>query len=517
MNLKWLIFFLVLQKVSNQNRFSSSNTLIFLHSMKKNLPLIVILALLLLYIVGSTNNSTLDAWAYANDIEHAQNLLKPHHLLYNVAGFTWVKLSSWLLPLDTLQLLKLMNAIFATAALFVLYKILQQLKVCSKIIPWLLLFAGASWGVLRFSTDNETYIVPIVFSLLGSHWLIKAINTNCLKRFIVVGLFAAIATLFHQVMFFWWIALLIGLITRRKIKPIVAYALPAAIVPITYAIATYIEVGSFSITQLVDYTLSDYQNGAAQLSINSNCFVLEAINLVRSFVQGHGYIAILLNKSTWWWIGGISAMLLIFAGILFITNKCTKHSKFDFIFGTHLLALVLHIIFSTLSSGNAEFLVMTPFLLVILISYFNLNHYGLALLASGILIWNTVFGIVPLKYWALDGSSMVVNHVVENGNPCSVYILHNKPRIENELNYKNNSNGSLLLKAQELSSVSIDTMLHNGYNVYIDVFSRPQVFSQEYFVGEKYNPKELLDGLVITPVTSENTLCGKFWLYRVVR
>lgn len=485
--------------------------------MKKNLPIIIILAMLLLYIGGATDNSSLDAWGYANNIEHAQNLLKPHHLLYNVIGFAWVKLTSWALPLGTLALLKLLNALFAAAALFVLYKILKQLKVGSQTIPWLLLLAGASWGVLRFATDNETYIVPLVFSLLGSLWFIKAIGVDGQKRFAIAGLFAALAILFHQVMFFWWLSLLVGLICLRKIKPIVAFVLPALIIPIAYAIAVYIEFGSFNLTQLVNYPLADYMNGAAHINLNSKCLLFEAIGLAQTFVQVHDYIAVLFGKSAWWWVGGIVAALLFFAGIVTSILRRAKRSRLDFIFWVHLLALVLQVCFSTLFYGKAEFLVMLPFLLAILLSYCNLGHCGLALLASGILTWNIVLGVIPLKFWPLDGNSMVVKHIAKIGNPCSVYILHNKPRIENELNYSNSNNGSFLLKAQELTSASIDTMLYNGYNVYIDIFSRPKMYSRENFVSEKYNPKELLDGYVITPVSSENTLCGRFWLYRVIR
>ena len=77
-------------------------------------PFIAIVLFLVLYAWGASNNSTLDAWGYASQIEQGEELLQPHHLLYNVLGYCWVQLVGAIIPMDTMGLLKLLNAIFAS-------------------------------------------------------------------------------------------------------------------------------------------------------------------------------------------------------------------------------------------------------------------------------------------------------------------------------------------------------------------------------------------------------------------
>ena len=86
--------------------------------------------LLLIYILGISNLSTIDGWGYAADIVNSSNLLRPHHLLYTITGFYWVKIWHFFLPnAETIYLLKLMNALCASVTAFILFKLLRLVKV----------------------------------------------------------------------------------------------------------------------------------------------------------------------------------------------------------------------------------------------------------------------------------------------------------------------------------------------------------------------------------------------------
>lgn len=473
---------------------------------------------MLIYVLGASGSSSLDAYGYAYGIREGINLLKPHHLLYNPIGLLWVKAFGWMLPLDTLALLKLMNALFATAALLVLWGILVELKVAVKRITWLLLLAGSCWGVLRFATENETYIVPMVFSLLGSLHFIRATRNGKLSSYALSGLFASFATLVHQVMFFWWLALLVGVAYRLKPRHIVAYALPALIVPVAYTIAIYVEFGSISLQQLINYPFSDYMNGAANITLGGKSLLLMGIGVCRTVVQVHGYMANLLAQSHLWLVVGVAAALLVLSGLVLLLVKLPRLArKVDVIFWVHLLAAALNVVFATLSDGNAEFMAMLPLLLAILLSYWDIRTAGIALIAGGVLLWNVAFGVVPLKFLTLDGSRMVVSHIAENGNPCTAYILHDKPRIENEVNYRGCNNGAVLIKASEITSHAVDTLLHRGYSVFTDIVGRPVTYSRERLVGFGYTTNEVLSGQQVTPVCHSRTITGRYWLYRLIQ
>lgn len=491
---------------------------ITLCNMKNRLSYFTVVAILLLYAFGANNNSSIDAWSYAADIQNGDHLLQPHHLLYDVMGYLWVQVMGSFLPFAAIELLKLMNALFATVALFVLSQILGELGVGARRIFYLLIFVGASWGVMRYATENEAYIVPIVFSLLGSLYFIRAICRNSARLLLISGFFAAIATLFHQVMFFWWVALLIGVAYQGRLKNFLLFVMPALVVPIVYSIAVYAEVGELGVSPFVSYVFSDYFSGAAGVVFGKKSLLLLVISTFRTFFQVHGYVGILCVQSIWWCVlAGLVAMLVVAATVFFVWHL-PRLGRVDVVFGVHLLAVLLQLLFAALSDGNAEFLVMLPFLCAILFTYWHgYSVKGVAPLLLAMLLWNVGFGVIPLKTRTIDGSSMVVRHIMDWGNPCSVYIVHDRPRIENELNCRGCSNGTLLFKPCEVSAFAIDTMLANGYDVYTDIPNRPKTYSREVFVGVKYNVQELLNGYRLTPIGRQKSLNGIFWFYRVIR
>src|SRR5690349_13241780 len=133
------------------------------------LAYLVLLFFMLLYLLFPTANSTLDAWYYAACVKHGKDLFLPHHLLYNAFGYLLhkaVQLTGF--SPDALAFLKVLNALFAVACLAVLNALLKQLHYTEmRRVGWLLV-AGASFGVWRFATENEVYLLPILLCLCAS-------------------------------------------------------------------------------------------------------------------------------------------------------------------------------------------------------------------------------------------------------------------------------------------------------------------------------------------------------------
>lgn len=487
--------------------------------MKKRLPIyLTLLALLMLYVFGANTNSSAEAWQCAANIRFGQQLFSPHHLLYNLLGYLWLQCFSWISPCDTLLLLKLMNAVFATLSLWVLAKILLNLEVRPKRIPFFLIFAGTSWAVMRYATENDAYIVPILFSLLGSLYFIKAIKKDKPKQLIVSGLFAAIACLFHQIMFFWWLALFATLIHQRNWRKTIKYLLPAIIVPIVYIIIIYIEQNNLNINTIITYIFSDYFDGKATIKVDEKAFFILETNLFLTFFQINGYIYNLLIHNIVWPIFATIGIVLLVVGAVLFFRHLPKLKKFDGIFVAHMLAFIMQAMFAGLSGGKIEFLVMVPFIFAIILSYtYRYNVASISLILSALLIWNVAFGIIPLKLWKADTAQMVYEHATSHLNECSVYVVQNKQKVQNMLYYNGLHEKVNLISPTEAIGGTLDTLLANGYTVFTDIVNRPLLTTSDYFMKLGYNPRYVLDGYNILPETSRLTLNGNMWLYKIVK
>lgn len=480
---------------------------------------IMILFFLLLYLAGANANSSLDAWAYASEVSIGFELFQPHHLLYSFACYLWISLVKVFFDIDVLAALKGLNAIFGAATLLVLSKLLNKVENNRKLNLLLLFFAGSCWGFMRYTTENETYILPIFFSLLSSYLLI---NVSRIKYVLWGGFFAALATLFHQVMFFWWLGLLVGTVFRQKLKGVILFTLPALIVPVVYSVVVFFKYGKLSIDLLLQFVFYDYYNGTASIEFGAKSGMLFIIGICRSFIQVHGYIFNLLNEDYWYWVIAIGSILAICSGLAIITLRMRYLS----ISKPHLLRIysfitLSHLGFALLAGGNSEFMVMLPILATIVIACFNnISKIAIGLAALGMLLWNIGFGIIPLKNKKLDGSSMVVNHVELNTSGKSVYILFNSHRIKNELQYKNIKTRAVLIRLEDLERQtlrdSIKYLLDNGYYIYTDALKRPKTISRESITVDRDTYTDILNRYKKVPTDSVSTITGKYYLMRLM-
>src|SRR6185369_4699649 len=106
-------------------------------------------------------------------VKYHQELLNSNHLLYNYFGTYWFYLLKSVNPnIEAIVALNLMNAFAATVCLFLLYACLLKLKNEKGTAFWLSLFCGVSFGFMRYATDAETYILPLMFSLTATYFFI---------------------------------------------------------------------------------------------------------------------------------------------------------------------------------------------------------------------------------------------------------------------------------------------------------------------------------------------------------
>lgn len=383
------------------------------------------------------NNPTIDAWAYATDVKYDGELFWSHHLLYNWCFFIILKIP-FFQTFDTLKFMQFSNGVFALLSLLILYQILLKInknKVAA--IAWTFL-VGCSFACLRFGTENETYIIPIFFSLLSSLFFCNIDKNQQRSRDVFLsGFFAAFACLFHQVQFFWWLGILIGVcIQSKKIKKIILFLLPAFIVPAIYIfVLVLVNKTPLSIPNLLNFVFEYYYGNDAEISIGLTNLLLTPISFIRSFVQVHGNIVnFFLSKPILSSIAILLALWCCFKTFFPVKYSFSIKNGKNIFTDTHFIIFILQLFFAFCSNGNAEFMVMLPFLLpIFIITRLQIDTQRIIYLAFAMLIWNMTFAILPNHFYNFQNNEKIVKIIHQNRD--KTFVLQEDIKIKAQYEY----------------------------------------------------------------------------------
>jgi hypothetical protein len=391
-------------------------------------------AVFLLYLLFPTVNHSVDAWGFAADARYGLDLFQPHHLLNGITFYIFAHLLSFL---SAIRASLLLNAIAGAFGIFILDKIFRSDGRSFGQNFSLLCIAAFSFGYWRYTTENETYILPIVFSLIGTLYYLKGIRSERLVFFALSGFFCAFACLYHQLQFWWWIGLAVGILffcKKERIKAIAAYTTPALIVPAAYCLAAFIYAHQpVSLAGLLHFVFEDYYNGSAGVPFRAEFIILSAINLVRTFYQVHGSIIFLLKNHLWlWMVPVVTLVLIVLAKIHLIRQiKSLKIAPLFYLFAS---LLIVYFFFAAYSGGNAEFMVSMPVIAVIALSFFrpvplrSFNYFALSLL-----VWNFAMGIIPNHFLPQNANAEVAKFVFSN--PQVRFITDDAGTVNNIIYY----------------------------------------------------------------------------------
>ncbi|OQX97495.1 MAG: hypothetical protein B6I20_12490 [Bacteroidetes bacterium 4572_117] len=472
----------------------------YLNCIKPKSHIFAIVLYTIIYIFFPTNNSTIDAYNYAANVKWGHDLFFPHHLLYNLPAWLIHSLfQTFYFDLDVLQLMKTINAIAAGLVLFVFFKILKQLSVQKNTITALLLVAGSSFGFFRFATENEAYIIPLLMSVISSYYFLLFVNKKLNQYILVSGFFASMACLFHQIHVFWFIGIFIGLISfKYKTKPLVFFLLPGFLIPVVYFLAFRFGNNEFiKADNLLIYVLYDYFYGTANVEFSFDNIILGFINLIRSYVQVHGIILILIKKYVF------LIIVILLSGFFFIkallslkSIQKNKQLNRNFLL-VHVIIFILQFAFAIFAGGNAEFMVMLPILsLFVAITYVELNNTFYKNLGIAILIWNMSFAVLPNYIFDYKNNKQIINYIETKTK--HYFILSEDVLIQNKIYYQTGIpwNGYILkspagnkINGKNLSELSlqIDSLLKQNKTIYTDCIDEPVVFNRAAYLSANEN------------------------------
>ena len=378
-----------------------------------------------------------DGWGYACEIlKH--DYFSPHHILYKpFVAFCSTPFDQFFPFLSPIVFYSQLNLIWGAISLYILFLILEIINPSNEKNIWAMMFVAFGFGFIRYSGENETYILPILFSLLGTFFHFKKANKFW------TYLFLSIAVLFHQIHIFWLLGFGISeIIQKKNWKPLLISCFAIVLFYIGYAIHY----------QITWYTLPfyDVQQRQVTTSLGIKNILFTPINFIRTFIQIHGDILLIINiyKIYIFSISGILITILLlnfkrvikyFQSLHSLSLKKTKGSIT--ISNPLIIVILLHFSFAFYSEGNAEFMVMLPMLMIIWFSQSNLLHFQLVKgLTIFIAIWNTLFFIIPSQQYDFKGIAYItdkIQAISQSKTKPVKFITDNNVLFSNYLEYKN--------------------------------------------------------------------------------
>lgn len=376
------------------------------------------------------------------------------------------------------------NGLLMGLSLLILNKILSQ-STDRKLAFALTIFCASCFASLRFSSLNETYVVPLFFGLLGSWFLLKRAVTW--KNLIIGFGSLVLSVLFHQIHIFWLLSW--GIIySLQSRSAFISFLLSGLAI-----LAIYLGFASNAQLSLWNFITEDVQNGLVATHMGPEHFIFTGINSIRTLIQVHGNVFLLLHLYPVLWL---LPLLLLGAIILFFRfRKSTKHVWIlDSGLGkSAMLAFILHFLWVIYSMGNAEFMLILPFLgLIAFGKYLRFSAKSWTLLAAGIGIWNIGFHVIP-KNILNDHKNEEIRVWLLNKN-AKYFIAHDRTEFTNYMDWKNTCEGKE--KSMEIWDYSKDCDLINTKHhsrIYTNMYNYPKTFNrraiQESGISKEMNLK----------------------------
>ena len=339
-------------------------------------------------------------------------------------------------------------------------------------------FSYATW---RFGTENEVYIVPIFFSLSGSYFFQRYALGGKVSNIWLAAILGATACLFHQIHFFWWLGLLIGSFLLGNVKRhFVVFFLSGLVVPLVYfAVIFFALHQSLTVENILQFILHDFYQGSADTAITLRGLLMTPISLVRSFVQVHPIVLILLEKHWFYWIAAAAVLFMIILLIKdlkrsYILQKENQNSNFVI---THGVIFLLQFAFAVFAKGNAEFMVMLPFLILMIIAQlYIVCNKTLFRIMTILLIWNFSFGIFPNNRYVFYNDNQFVDYLIQN--PDEKVVVRNLV-TRSKYYYLTGKPTDRFIPFEKVTADSIKTLIENNPKLLTDAIDYPEILNRE--------------------------------------
>jgi len=468
----------------------------------------------LLYLFLPGINPTGDAMGYAG--EYLQNaaagkwLFSPHHLLYGPFGqITYGLIGKHFT--HYLQWMQMMNAMAAAASLYLLKCCVELITGQKTTARVAVLLAGGAFATMRFATENETYMLPLLFSLWGTLCLLQHQKTdNTLKLYVGFGLLG-LAVLFHQIHCWWWFAAILFFPADKQ-------KWGAAGISLGIILLAYVGAAAYEQKIWWQYPLSDAMNGTVSLIPGFDNLKFTVINSIRTWIQAHGNIPYFLIE--WPLLCLFPALSIRYVVVAIFAKKPKVHYEKLQINSIDLRWLRFGFLFQFLwaaySVGNAEFMVMIPFLVIFSLPNLLLKlQHRLLPAALAMLCWNMGVFLIPNAYikTMLYGAelNLLMKIAEEEKADTLIFIARERVMLENYLSIQKPDYQEYFRKAGIKLMDTDSIFTSQKYPVYTDIYDYPMPISRNSMIKKHafQKPKNA------SFIGSERTLCGNLYIYKL--
>lgn len=449
------------------------------------------LFIFLAYILFPTSNSSLDSYDYASYVKYNHYLFTPHHLFSNAIIYVLLLPFDYLgIELDILLFSKMVNSVFQVINLFIFHRILTFLKIEEKTKLLYILILAFSFSLWRYGTENETYIIPITFSLLGSLYFLKNIKKSKGTNIILSSLFGVIACLFHQIHFFWWLGILIGIyFYDKKLKAVFIYLIPALSVPLSYVLVLiFYEKQDLTLFNLMHFVLHDFYQGTVMSNWGWKGFFFQILNTARTYFQLHPNILLLIKNNLLFLIPLLVCFwIFIKTIVLFRENKkliSRKENHLRIFTTVHIFIFLANYSFAFYNYGNVEFMVMLPFILILIVAIkYQIDKRLLLNTVVVLFLWNFFYGIFPNHQYHYYNDKELVEYMSKNRKKTFI-IKNHTTRNQYFYNTGIGSPENIILFTQ-LTQDSLNKLVDNRKEIYTDLINKPEIFNKEKMTQSK--------------------------------
>lgn len=263
------------------------------------ISILVFLISFAFYLVTITSNFALahDSVLYLNSINSNDWIYHPHHLFYFPASKLMKVIFNDFLQMNiaNYKLYSGLNSLFGSLTLLIIFRnfrVLQKLSL-EKSLQMILLI-GFSFGFWFYSICIETYIIPICFLFAVYYHLVKDNLQEKQLNYTLVGLFAGLATVFHQIYVLLFPILLIYYwLEKKEIKNILYFVITYCLtVGISYFSVIFLVLKLDSIASIINWlTLYGHsENWWVKPGIKG--FILASIGFLRNFYANQFLFAV---------------------------------------------------------------------------------------------------------------------------------------------------------------------------------------------------------------------------------
>lgn len=481
----------------------------------QNRAIYPVLALfLLLFLIFPNANPGADSLYYAACVRHGENLFLNHHLLYNAFGrIMFTSLNMVTGNQNALHLLMAINAVFAAGSLFLFYRLILNLQEDSKVALLITAFCASCFGFMRFATDAETYIIPLFFNILSAFYI--RLSGNRFK-WLLAGTAGALAVLFHEIHIWWAASVFVYLLSegKKQIRNFLEFSFPFLAIPMFY-LWVYSNSGFHGDFQ--GFISGAYGKGQAGIDLSMQALYLTAVNGIRTVIQIHGYIPFLIRQ--WPVTAATTLLILIAAGVAALhfraySIRLIRIQKATGLARIAAMAFFLYLGFACISSGNAEFMVMLPFLATLWLASARFIKTGMqTIIPIGmILLWNVITGILPAAKTEMENGIPQANF--QEQNPEAYFIWKDRPQVHNRIAYRYGTWIYGKLQDQTVSMELMDKALLKNIPVYTDYGNNTTKYSRKSMTGKGQG--NIPDRYRLFAVDSFLNIYGTNYIFRIL-